>query len=264
MVSINESNKLMVARKLFAVAAIAVLSILNCLPTHADSESDAGLSDLTLWTRDNDASPELNGNNILTAILSAIVSPFQIEDRVELDPEFHSDQLIYSATVPYDVKDIGIFVGLNHSEATVEFTGTSNDGALLKRGSGSGNIEIEGLSNIEIDYPTIVHEDSGIKFQADATQWFHSLWLGQNKIGVAVTSKDRSTKRSYVVILVREAPDLEISDQRANYFAELIAAGSTDEIASEIESGFDVNQSVVVESFPPMPPIIFAASHKKY
>ena len=215
------------------VVSVVLLSAVDPGRTYSQTNpNDATLSNLTLRTTAGTGTGQrfkgLGGlfGAVLTAPLQAAVSG----DELSLSPAFQPDVQSYQATLPFNVTSVKLSATTSHSGAAAKAAGATADGTSLETGMSADGI------NLALP--------DGQKVRVDILRTFRSLPVGSSTITLEVTSEDGSATRTYSIALLRSAPDLEDTDDRALYFRESLLAGKADSVSEAVESGVEVNRQL--------------------
>ena len=215
------------------VISVVLLSAVDPGRTYSQTNpNDATLSNLTLQTTAGAGTGQrfkgLGGlfGAVLTAPLQAAVSG----DELSLSPAFQPDVQSYQATLPFNETSVKLSATTSHSGSSAKAAGATADGTSLETG-----MSADGINLVLPD---------GQKVRVDILRTFRSLPVGSSTITLEVTSEDGSATRTYSIALLRSAPDLEDTDDRALYFRESLLAGKADSVSEAVESGVEVNRQL--------------------
>ena len=230
-------SKLNLMTNTFIGFTFATLLIFNSAYAQSTSSEIASLSDLSLWTQ---SAPDPDTQtNVLEAIFTQVFSPLNLGERIELSPSFQSEQTSYSSKVPYNVTDVVILASTKTDGTSVKITGVKSNGESMEKSTVVGK-------NFEFGDIT-----------ADIAKPLGALTVGENIITIDVTEDESKTKQTYGVVVERSAPDLEHQETPARSFAESVIDGNSEDVASAIAHGVDVD-GVIEVNFQKMTPLLVA------
>ena len=225
-------SKLNLMTNTFVGFTFATLLIFNSVYAQSTSSEIASLSDLSLWTQN---APDPNTQtNVLEAIFTQVFSPLNLGERIELSPSFQGEQTSYSSKVPYKITDVVILASTKTDGASLNITGVKSNGKSMKKHMAVG-------TNLDGTIPEFGD------ITADITKPLGALTVGENIITIDVTDDKSKTKQTYTVVVERSAPDMENQETLVGFFAESIIEGISEDVASAIAHGVDIDEVIEVD-----------------
>ena len=215
------------------VVAVVLFSAVDPVRTYGQTNpSDTTLSNLTLRsTAGTRAGQQFKGlGGLIGAVITAPLQAAVSGDELPLSPAFQPDVQSYKATVPFNATSVKLSATTSHSGASAKAVGATADGTPLETGMSA--------DGINLSLP------DGQKVRVDILRTFRRLPVGSSTITIEVTSENGEASNAYSIVLLRSAPDLKDTDDRALYFRESLLAGKADSVSEAVEAGVDVNRQL--------------------
>lgn len=215
------------------VVAVVLFSAVDPVRTYGQTNpSDTTLSNLTLRsTAGTRAGQQFKGlGGLIGAVITAPLQAAVSGDELPLSPAFQPDVQSYKATVPFNATSVKLSATTSHSGASAKAVGATADGTPLETGMSA--------DGINLSLP------DGQKVRVDILRTFRRLPVGSSTITIEVTSENGGASNAYLIVLLRSAPDLKDTDDRALYFRESLLAGKADSVSEAVEAGVDVNRQL--------------------
>ena len=215
------------------VVAVVLFSAVDPVRTYGQTNpSDTTLSNLTLRsTAGTRAGQQFKGlGGLIGAVITAPLQAAVSGDELPLSPAFQPDVQSYKATVPFNATSVKLSATTSHSGASAKAVGATADGTPSETGMSA--------DGINLSLP------DGQKVRVDILRTFRRLPVGSSTITIEVTSENGGASNAYSIVLLRSAPDLKDTDDRALYFRESLLAGKADSVSEAVEAGVDVNRQL--------------------
>ena len=215
------------------VVAVVLFSAVDPVRTYGQTNpSNTTLSNLTLRsTAGTRAGQQFKGlGGLIGAVITAPLQAAVSGDELPLSPAFQPDVQSYKATVPFNATAVKLSATTSHSGASAKAVGATADGIPLETGMSADGINLS-LPDRQ-------------KVRVDILRTFRRLPVGSSTITIEVTSENGGASNAYSIVLLRSAPDLKDTDDRALYFRESLLAGKADSVSEAVEAGVDVNRQL--------------------